>query len=89
MDTNEYAENFKFTDIFGQWGTGSFDMDLIANYNYGTTVGAAALCAYSDNFLILKHHACLQVWSIREKRLINRVTAFSTEKVFYKQINSL
>ena len=81
--SNDYVENFKFTDSFNLWSTGYFSSELIVDYNYGRIVGVSCLAAYSDNFLVLKEHGCIQVWNNKEKRIINRFTDFSLDNVTF------
>jgi hypothetical protein len=79
--SDELVENFKFTDSFSSWRTGYFSSELIVDYNYGQIVGVSCMCPYSDNFLVLKEHGCLQIWSNKEKRIVNRMTDFTNQNV--------
>jgi hypothetical protein len=79
--TDEFVENFKFTDSFNAWEKGYFISELCVDYDYGKTVGTSCMSPYSDNFLVLKEHGCIQIWSNKEKRIVNRMTDFTNQNV--------
>jgi len=79
--SDEFVENFKFTDSFNATENGYFSSELIIDYNFGKIVGASCMSPYSDNFLILKEHGCIQIWSNKEKNIVNRLTDFTNQNV--------
>lgn len=45
----------------------------MVNYDSGRIVGLTNLNPYSENFLVLKENGTIQIWSTKNRSIVNRV----------------